>query len=357
MAGAITAAMQSGAIAALAAGLLFGASTPFAKMLVGAIDPGMLAGLLYLGSGGGLAIFHLIGRSRGASRRDGPAFGARDWLALAGATACGGVIAPLLLMLGLARIAAGSTSLLLNLESVFTAIIAWFVFGENFDRRIVAGMAAIAGGATLLAWQGEFSAASLFGVAAIVGACFAWALDNNLTRIVSLGDPLLVATVKGLVAGSINILIALYAGASIPEPAGVAAAAVLGFAGYGISLVLYVMALARLGAARTGAYFAIAPFVGALVAVAAFGESLTWQIAIAAPLMAWGVWLHLTERHEHEHEHEPIVHSHRHWHDEHHRHAHTGDEPPGEPHAHAHVHARLRHRHPHYPDAHHRHPH
>ncbi len=357
MGGAINAATRSGAIAALAAALLFGASTPFAKILVGAIDPGMLAGLLYLGSGGGLLVLHLIRRAHGASRHGARIFTAPGWLALAGATVCGGVIAPLLLMLGLVRLTAGSASLLLNLESVFTAIIAWFVFAENFDRRLVAGMAAIAGGAALLAWQGEFAAADILGVAAIVGACFTWALDNNLARIVSLADPLIVAMVKGLVAGAINVLIALYAGASIPEPGSVAAATALGFVGYGISLALYVVALARLGAARTGAYFAIAPFVGAILAVVAFGEPFTWQIAIAGPLMAWGVWLHLTERHQHEHEHEPIVHSHQHWHDEHHWPTHAGDEPPGEPHAHVHAHVRLRHSHPHNPDAHHRHPH
>ncbi|HYB43747.1 MAG TPA: DMT family transporter, partial [Candidatus Methylomirabilis sp.] len=134
-------------------------------------------------------------------------------------------------------------------------------------------------------------------------------------------------------------------------------AAIVGFAGYGVSLVLFVVALRHVGAARTGAYFSLAPFWGASLAVVLLRETVTARLVVAGALMAIGVWLHLTEHHAHEHEHEAMAHEHRHAHDQHHQHIHDGSEPPGEPHSHWHVHARLRHSHPHFPDIHHQHPH
>jgi drug/metabolite transporter (DMT)-like permease len=337
--------------------VLFGASTPFAKILLGHMDPWMLAGLLYLGSGAGLFVVRAARRLSGAKAEGEAGIGGTGWLWLAGAILAGGVAGPVLLMVGLAQTTAAAASLLLNLEGVFTVLLAWFVFGENFDRRIALGMAAIALGGLVLSWQGQPSVAGLLGPLAIAGGCFAWALDNNLTRRVSLSDPMQVAMLKGLVAGAINLALALFRGAPVPDAGIVAAAGLVGLFGYGFSLVLFVLALRHLGAARTGAYFSTAPFIGAAIALVGFGEAVTVQLAAAGALMAFGVWLHLTERHDHGHEHAALEHTHRHNHDEHHRHVHSSSDPAGEPHVHPHRHARLRHAHPHYPDAHHDHRH
>ncbi len=346
-----------GAALALTSAALFGASTPLAKLLLNRVDPWMLAGLLYLGSGIGLLAIRLFQRLRSSGPPAEAPLAASQWLWLGGAILSGGVIGPVLLMLGLAVTAAASASLLLNLEGVFTALLAWFVFRENFDRRIALGMVSITAGALVLSWQGTLSLSELFGPLAIVGACFAWAIDNNLTRKVSLSDPTQIAMLKGLVAGPVNLALASVQGTVWPSITTVAAAAVVGLFGYGLSLVLFVIALRYVGAARTGAYFSIAPFVGAAIAIVGLGEPLSAQFTVAGLLMAFGVWLHLTERHAHEHTHEPLAHTHRHVHDIHHQHEHGPDEPAGEPHTHVHVHERLRHRHRHYPEAHHRHQH
>lgn len=346
---------MSGATLALLSALLFGISTPLAKLLLEHVTPWMLAGLLYLGSGVGLAA---IGWPRwsqwGAAREAMPK--RRDWLWLGGAVLSGGIAAPVLLMFGLSRISASSASLLLNLESVLTALLAWFVFREQFDRRIAAGMAAIAAGAVLLSWSGEWSPQGAVGPAAVMFACLAWAIDNNLTRKVALTDPVLIAAVKGGTAGIVNLGIAAAIGSGWPGIATMGLAAMLGFAGYGISLVLFVRALRSVGAARTGAYFSTAPFVGAAIGMLFLGDPLTMRFLAAAALMALGVWLHLTEVHEHEHEHLALEHEHSHVHDEHHRHDHRGHRPDV-PHSHIHRHARLRHKHPHFPDEHHLHDH
>jgi drug/metabolite transporter (DMT)-like permease len=340
---------------ALASAALFGLSTPVAKILVSVTDPLLLAGLFYLGSGVGLAVLRLaIGSSRSASET--PLVG-HDLPWLVGAILFGGIIGPILLLFGLTHTEAATASLLLTLEGVATALIAWFAFRENVDRRIALGMGLIVAGAIVLAWQGTFSLADLAGPMAVVGACVAWGIDNNLTRKVSLADPLQVAMVKGLVAGSVNVGLALLGGATLPATGTIALAAAVGLLGYGISLALFVVALRHLGTARTGAYFSTAPFLGAVAAIPLLGEPLTLQLLAAGTLMGLGVWLHLTERHAHEHEHEPFAHSHRHVHDEHHRHAHGAGDPPGQPHNHRHQHGRLRHSHAHVPDAHHRHSH
>jgi drug/metabolite transporter (DMT)-like permease len=197
----------------------------------------------------------------------------------------------------------------------------------------------------------------LIGPLAIVGACIAWAFDNNLTRKVSLADPLQIVAIKGLVAGPINLVLGLWAGGALPDPLTAFAAAVVGFLCYGVSLVLYVLALRQLGTARTAAYFSVAPFFGATVAVVVLKEVITGQLMTAGVLMALGVWLHATERHEHEHAHERQAHSHPHVHDETHQHGHGPDDPLGEPHTHLHVHASLKHSHQHTPDMHHQHRH
>ena len=346
-----------GATLAIGAAILFGASTPAAKVLLGKTDPWLLAAILYLGSGLGLFALRILRRALAPDAPRQTALHDKDWLWFSAAILAGGVIGPVLLMIGLSRSSAASTSLMLNLESVATALVAWFIFRENFDRRIAFGMVAIAAGAVILSWQGTLGFESALGPLAIAGACLAWAIDNNLTRKVSLSDPVQIAMLKGLVAGSINLALALWRGAASPGPGDFLAGAAIGLLGYGISLVMFVFALRAIGAARTGAYFATSPFIGALVAFAVLGEPLTWQVAFAGLLMAIGLWFHLTERHEHEHEHAPVVHEHRHSHDIHHAHAHGPGDPSGEPHAHRHAHTRLRHTHQHFPDPHHAHEH
>ena len=346
----------SGAALALASAALFGFSTPLAKLLLtGGLAPGLLAGLLYLGSGLGLALSRLGRQALGRVEAETPLRRADlPWLALA--VGFGGVAGPLLLMLGLARTPASTTALLLNVEGLATMAIAWVVFRENVDRRLLAGAAAILAGAVVLSWRGGPGGADL-GALAILGACVAWGIDNNLTRKLSAADPVQIAAIKGVVAGAVNLALALWQGAVLPAPAAVALAGLLGFLGYGVSLVLFVLALRHLGAARTGAYFSTAPFLGAVLALALFREPLGPPLVIAAALMGLGVWLHLSERHEHEHEHEAMEHDHGHVHDAHHLHAHALGDPQGEPHAHPHSHVPARHRHPHYPDIHHRHGH
>jgi drug/metabolite transporter (DMT)-like permease len=344
---------------AIAAAVLFGASAPFAKLLLADASPQMLAGLLYLGSGIGLGVAWLRRRHSADVARESP-LTRRDLPWLAGAIVFGGVIGPLLLMIGLSLTPASSASLLLNLEGVFTALLAWFVFHENFDRRIAIGMAAIVAGGVVLSSDGSLTWGGMAGPVAIAAACLCWAIDNNLTQKVSAGDPVQIAMLKGLVAGAFNTTLAFVLGARWPASPRIVAALALGFLSYGVSLVAFVLALRKLGTARTGAYFSTAPFVGALVSLIVFKELPTAMFVVAAGLMAVGVWLHATERHEHHHRHEAMEHDHAHVHDEHHRHAHGPLDPSvadPEPHSHPHRHEPLVHSHAHYPDIHHRHSH
>lgn len=341
---------------ALLSAALFGASTPFAKLLVGEVRPLLLAAVLYLGSGLGLLAW--LGVRRALSRASHPSsLQGTDYLWLAGAIAAGGVIAPILLVFGLVRTDGATASLLLNVEAVLTAAIAWVVFRENVDRRVFLGMMAIVAGGVLLAWQEAPRSGTLMGPALIGGACLAWAVDNNLTRRVSGGDAATIACLKGLVAGSINMALAVGLGTHLPAPGALAAAGLVGFFGYGVSLVLFVVALRHLGTARTGAYFSVAPFFGAALALVLLGEQTTVFFWVASAFMGLGVWLHVSERHEHEHAHEPMEHTHPHVHDEHHQHEHAAGLEGQEPHTHSHRHQRLVHGHPHYPDLHHRHGH
>lgn len=338
---------------ALGSAVLFGASAPLSKWLLGSVDPWLLAGILYLGAGIGLALVHwgrpLIGLERvetPLSRSDLP------WLAAV--VAFGGVMAPLFLMLGLSLTTASSASLLLNLEGLATMLIAWLVFRENVDRRLVIGALAILLGAVVLSFDGggfELAPGGLW----IAAACLCWGIDNNLTRKLSSADPVQIAMIKGLAAGGTNVVLALFLGASLPSFFVIGIGAIVGFLGIGVSLVMFMLGLRHLGTARTGAYFSLAPFIGALIAVISFGEPVTLSLVVAALLMGFGLWLHLSERHEHDHVHDPIEHDHLHSHDEHHSHDHDG--PVTEPHAHWHRHVPLRHKHPHYPDLHHRHGH
>ena len=349
--------LHPGIAAALASALLFGAGTPLAKLLLDNVSPWMLAGLLYLGSGLGLAVYRLLRRSAW------PALWRDEWGWLALAVLLGGGVGPVLLMVGLSGLSASHVALMLNAEAVFTALLAWLVFRENVDRRVALGMAVIVAGALLLSWPArglpgaDATWPTLWPALAVLGACLAWGLDNNFTRKVSLQDASWIACVKGLVAGSVNLALALALGAHWPAAGPAAAAMGVGLLAYGVSLALFVVGLRHLGASRAGAYFSTSPFVGALVAVLLLAEPVTWQLAAAAALMGLGVWLHLTESHAHDHQHDALEHAHLHSHDVHHQHTHADGTPQTAVHAHPHRHEPLLHHHPHYPDAHHRHGH
>jgi drug/metabolite transporter (DMT)-like permease len=345
---------NAGVSAALASALLFGVTTPIAKQLLVGTQPLLIAGLLYLGSGVGVSILRLV-QDRGWSATG---LTARDWPWLGLTIVVGGVIAPALLMVGLARADAASASLVLNLEVVFTALMAWLVFSEPANPRVVWGLVAILAGGLILVWPSRLASNhDLPGLALIAAACVCWALDNNFTRKVSAADARVLAALKGLVAGITNVALAFSLGATLPAVSHVLATLLLGFLGYGLSLVLFIVSLRHLGSARSGAYFATAPFIGAAAALAISGASTEPVFWIAAFCMAVGVWLHVTESHEHDHVHEPSQHSHAHSHDEHHQHTHAFAWDGKEPHTHEHAHALLQHRHAHFPDIHHRHGH
>lgn len=346
-----------GICAAFGSAFLFGAGTPLAKWLSSDVGPWMLAGLLYLGSGIGLGLYRLL---RGAPR---PRLRPGEMRWLVAAVLCGGGIAPVLLMSGLSAMPASHAALLLNAEAVLTALLAWGLFRENVGRRIAAGMAAIVAGALLLSWPTNEApvgaqVSALWPALAVLLACLFWALDNNFTRKVALADAAWIACVKGLAAGTSNLLLAFVAGAALPGALKLSAAMAVGFVAYGVSLTLFVVALRHLGAARAGAYFSTAPFVGAAVAVLFLAEPVTWQLLAAAGLMAFGIWLHLTERHAHAHQHEVLEHEHLHVHpsaDGHHAHEHSPAFVGR--HSHWHRHEPMRHSHAHFPDSHHRHDH
>jgi drug/metabolite transporter (DMT)-like permease len=340
-------------LAALAAAILFGASTPFAKQYVSSVPAMLLAGILYLGSGVGLSVLRLL-RDRGWRN---PNLTTKEWLWLLGATAFGGIAGPVLLMLGLMYMPAASVSLLLNFEGVFTAILAWVVFKENADQKIVIGMLCVVAGGVLLSCvqqDGNLGTGNIFGSLYILAACFCWAIDNNLMRKVSVSDTFFTAGFRGIVSAVVNIGWAILLGHSIPIWHETGKIMFIGLLGYGISLVLFLLALRGLGAARTGAYFSVAPFFGVAIAVLFFQESTSAWFWGAGLIMAIG--LYLTEQHEHIHQHTALLHAHRHVHDEHHQHMH---EPwdDNQPHDHIHEHTILEHSHRHVPDIHHRHTH
>ena len=350
--------INKGIIYALLAAAAFGASTPFSKILVGAVAPIELAGLLYLGSGLGLLAWFVV-RSL-ASRNDHSASNRlkrADIPWLAGAILFGGIAGPVLLMYGLTRIPGSYASLLLNMEGVLTSLLAWFVFKENFDRRIFIGMMLIVCGGGVLGWEQRPPAGVPWGAVAIVGACLCWGIDNNLTRKVSASDAVQIAGIKGLVAGVVNLSIALALGISMPPARTILLAGVVGFCGYGLSLVLFVLALRNLGTARTGAYFSAAPFVGAVVSLPLLGETPGAGFWLGSTLMTAGILLHLTETHAHRHVHEPMEHAHEHGHDAHHQHVHDFPWDAKKTHTHPHRHMPMAHLHAHFPDIHHRHEH
>ena len=341
-----------GVRAGLASALLFGAGTPLAKLLLGDVSPWLLAGLLYLGSGLGLSLYRVLRRAPRV-RLHGT-----DLLRLAGAVVFGGMLGPVLLLVGLSAMPASGASLLLNAEGVLTAVLAWLVFREAFDPRVGLGMLAIVAGAIVLSIpDGRAELGALWPTLAVLGACLCWAVDNNLTRSLALNDATWLAAVKGAVAGPVNLTLALVLGAALPSAATAVAAMLIGLLAYGVSLVLFIIAMRHVGTARAGAYFSVAPFFGATVALG-LGDQATPQLLLAAVLMALGVWLHLTERHEHPHTHPAENHDHWHRHDDgHHDHEHPEPLAPRTWHRHPHLHHEVTHAHPHFPDVLHRHRH
>lgn len=347
---------NKGYLYAIFASVLFGVSTPLAKIILKNQDPILTAGILYFGSGCGLGILfifrHFFIRIKSESNLK-----IKDYKWLVGAIFFGGILGPIFLMKGLIISDAGSASLLLNMEGVLTAGLAWFVFKEHFDRKIALGMLSIVAGGCVLSWKGSFNLDHFSGPLFIILACFSWAIDNNLTKKISESDPMQIAMLKSLVAGFINIVIGLLFNANIPNANSIIFTSFIGFLGYGASLFFFVISLRQIGTARTGAYFSIAPFIGTAVAILFLGEGLTIQIAIASALMGIGIWLHLIEKHIHNHVHEEIEHEHKHVHDEHHQHTHLTNDPISEPHSHKHKHEAIKHNHEHFPDSHHNHKH
>jgi drug/metabolite transporter (DMT)-like permease len=355
-----------GALFGLAAAALFGASAPLSKRLLPAVTPLVLAGLLYLGAGIGLALFRglgRLGRRRQARDADEAAVSRRDLVPLAAIVVVGGMLGPLAMLSGLERVSGITGSLLLNLEAPFTMLLAGLLFREHLGRRLALAAALILAGAVLLGrpWAGGgrgLPGGDALGALLIAGACLGWGLDNNLSQRLSLKDPQQVVLIKTLGAGSATLLLAALLGHPWPAAGRLLPALALGAASYGASLMLDMYALRLLGAAREAAFFATAPFMGALLALPVLGEAPGAAELGAGLLMVGGVLLLLRERHSHLHTHEPLEHEHLHTHDEHHQHSHDGiDAPPGEPHAHLHRHAPLTHDHPHVPDLHHRHRH
>jgi drug/metabolite transporter (DMT)-like permease len=333
----------------LAAAVSFGISAPVAKVLLDDVRPQLLAGLLYVGA------FVVLSAGR-RSRTEAPLRRA-DLPRLAAMILCGGVLAPVLLLLGLDRVSGVAGSLLLNLEGPFTIVVGVAVFREHLPRRSVLGAAVIFAGASLLALDTGTTRIDATGILLVVAACACWAIDNNLTQSLTVRDPRSIVRIKAGVAGTVNTVLALALGEHLPHVTVLVTVLSLGALSYGVSVYLDALALRALGAAREAAVFAVAPFAGALLAPLVLPESFGAKELAAGAAMGLGVGLLLRERHEHPHRHQALNHEHVHVHDEHHRHRHADDTPSGEPHSHAHLHDLLVHAHAHLSDVHHRHDH
>ena len=343
-----------GAAAGLTSAFLFGAGVPITKRLLPEVEPLLLAGLLYLG--GGLAVS--LGRLVAGARLQEARLARNDLPRVLAVVALGGIVGPLALVNGLRTVSGVSGALLLNLEGPLTVLVALVFFGEHLGRRGVAAVLTVFAAAALLVIPGKGGhETSVAGALLLIIACGAWAVDNNLTQSLTSKDPWQLVMVKTLGAGSCMVVLGVLLGDALPPLGTAAKALALGGLSYGVSVLLDAYALRLLGAARESAYFATAPFAGALLSMPILGEPLrSWQLS-AALLMAFGVALLLRDRHSHDHSHPAVEHTHRHVHDSHHQHVHSPDVDPTEPHAHPHRHAPLTHSHPHVSDLHHRHPH
>lgn len=342
---------------AIASATLFGIGTPFAKILIEDLEPVVLAGLLYLGAFLGLSAFQLIRLVFRKGANPAEPLERKDVPWLAGATISGGVIAPICLMTGLTLTTGFAASLLLNLEGLATAIIAYFFFRENIGLRLGIAVVCMTAAGVLLGWDPSTGALTLSGPLLLLAAGVAWGVDNNLTRHISSKDSVQISQIKGLVAGSVSLSIAFVLGSGIPADENLIFALILGSVSYGLSLVLFIQALQGMGAARTGAFFSLGPFVGAAVSLVLLKESLLWTMLPATLLMVVGVMAVVYERHSHAHTHEEVAHSHLHSHDDFSHHNHLHESPQTGQHVHEHTHCAFSHEHVHWPDIHHRHDH
>ena len=348
---------------ALAAAVLFGINAPLSKLLLapsalGQVAPIPLAALLYLGSG--LGALALLAMQRGDPAAESEARLQRaDMPWLAGALLAGGVAGPIVLMFSLQVTPGATASLLLNFEGVATTLIAAMAFGEAIGRRVWGAVALITVASIALSWEAGGRLGISLGALGVLAACVLWGMDNNFTRNISAKNPLTIVAVKGLGAGLFSMVLALVVGQPLPGIGAALGAMVLGSVSYGLSIVLFILALRDLGAARTSALFSSAPFIGAFTSFLVLGEAVAVQFLVALPLMLTGTVLLVTERHAHEHRHGFLAHEHRHRHDDlHHAHEHAPEAiPPGGWHSHPHKHPPKTHVHPHAPDLHHRHEH
>lgn len=343
---------------AFLAALLFGASAPLAKLLLGQVEPVFLAAFLYWGSGLGVLLFKLVMTTRSSGVRQEASLSRSDYRWLLGAVLCGGILAPILLLISLRETPASTASLLLNFESVATAFIAAIVFREAISKRASWVILAVTLGSILLSWDTRGEWGFSIGALGVVGACFLWGIDNNLTRNISAKDPLVIVLVKGFGAGTVSFLIATVLGGSLPSLPTILMAMVLGALSYGLSIVLFIRAMRNLGVARTSAVFGTAPLAGVVLSFALFQETPTPFFVVALMLMTAAMLLLLTEKHVHPHAHEPVTHDHQHRHDDgHHQHQHPEALEAGQAHSHRHTHEPLSHDHSHLPDIQHRHGH
>jgi drug/metabolite transporter (DMT)-like permease len=344
---------------ALLAAMLFGASAPFAKLMLGEVQPVFLAALLYLGSGMGMLLFKVIKHRRSISMPVEAQLSASDIPWLTGAVIAGGVAAPIVLLFSLRDTPAATASLLLNFESIATTLIGTLIFKEAIGRRVWYAIACVTVASILLSWQGGGEWGISLGALGIVLACTLWGVDNNFTRNISAKDPTVIVMIKGIGAGTFSLALALLLGNPLPGFTSIIGGLLLGGICYGVSIMLFVHAMRALGAARTSALFGAGPFIGAIISLMLFQENLSMLALIAFPLMIAGAGLLIGEDHSHVHQHDQIEHQHSHTHDDGH-HAHTHPEVDGVivgAHSHLHRHAPLRHEHPHTPDIHHRHEH
>ena len=340
-----------GAAYGIAAAILFGLSAPVSKLLLPAIHPLMLASLLYLGAGLGLTLFGVRKRTAEAPLRR------TDLPTIAGIILTGGILGPVLMLYGLTSVSGLTGSLLLNMEAPFTMLIAVMIFREHLSRREVVASAVIVTAALVLSYEPGQLGGSAIGAVAIAAACASWGIDNNLTQRLSLKDPVALVRIKTLGAGVCTLFLAFLFGQALPPLRLIIAAAILGVFSYGISILLDAYALRILGAAREAAFFATAPFIGAIISIPLLGDQMSVRKGIGFAFMLIGVAALVRARHGHHHTHESLEHEHLHSHDEHHRHNHLTADPPGEPHSHPHRHEPLTHEHAHVSDLHHRHRH
>lgn len=344
-------------IQALIAAALFGAGAPIAKLLLNQIEPIFLAGLLYLGSGVGLLLTKFVLHAIRENPDVEAPMAKSDIARVLGAMVTGGIAAPIVLMFGLRHTPAATTSLLLNFEVVATVLIAGIIFREAIGRRVWIAVAGITVAGSILSIDVNAAWGISIGVLGVLAACILWGVDNNITNTISAKDPLSIVTIKALGAGIFSITLAFALNTPLPTQVAAIKAMTVGYFTYGLSIVLFILSMRGLGAARAGTLFGVAPFIGAVLSFLIFSNLPDLRFLVALPIMIAGAALLLGEAHSHEHLHCGLDHEHRHTHDdEHHNHSHSQN-GKCHSHSHPHFHNEIRHNHPHTPDLHHRHGH